>query len=333
MAKKRQITSKQHFVPSFYLSAFGDSGGHVRALELKTARVLKPRHHKSVGYKKFFYAVKTGVEDEISQAFETWFGSLEHQIAERLPEIIANAEAGTLRSVHFDTLAYFMAFQWIRTDAFRAFINRANESISKQVMKVISGSPNYPDYARQEAAKEGRVITDEEIAQEQRFFQQGKYRLEFDNTIHLRFITPEQLVGFHNLLLAQQWTIIRTDGPMKFVTSDNPMAVGLPKAHGIYGLSFMERTHCLPLTPQLLIETSEPDPYPEADAVDPAKTARYRTADDTEVNAYNLLNVRRARAFVYSQSAGELRTLLTEIDEEGPAMRLYINRFENYSED
>jgi hypothetical protein len=81
-----------------------------------------------------------------------------------------------------------------------------------------------------------------------------------------------------------------------------------------------------------LIETSEPNPYPEVDDIDPAKTVRYRTTDDTEVNAYNLLNVRRARAFVYGQSAQELRALLTEIDEDGPALRLYIDRFENHSE-
>jgi DNA-directed RNA polymerase subunit F len=323
----KQITRNQHFVPSFYLKAFGDAQGNLHALDMNTGRVLKPRHHRAVGYRKFFYAVKTGVQDDISQGVETWFRSIEDQIAGRMQSIIENAMAGKLENSQIETLAYFMGFQWMRTDAFRKMINDLNESMSKQVMQIISGFPSFADDIRDMAAKEGRQATEAEIEQHRQVFEQGRYNLTFDNTQHLLFMTPKRLEGFHNLLGAQQWTIVKAGGTRRFVTSDNPVAVGLPKASGIYGLSFLERTHCLALTPELLIEASEPDPYPDP-PIRPADTACYRTADDTEVLMYNILQVRRAGRFLYSQSPNELRAILREIDKAGHAMRMYIDRFE-----
>ena len=307
MTKKAQITKNQHKVPSFYLQGFADGANNVKSLDLSTGRILKPRHYRSVGYERFFYAVKTGVPDEISQAFEQWFGSLENQIAERMPDIISNAYAGTLRNSQFDTLAYLIALQWMRTDAFRNMVNRLGESMYKGVLQVSSGFPSFSDHIREIAAEEGRDVTDEEIAQHRTFFQQGNYRLEFDNSMHLKFIGPTQLEGFHNMLLAQQWTVVRVKRDHRFITSDNPVAVALPKAQGMFGRSFMERTHCLPLTPELLIETSEPNPWPEPDQINPEKMASYRTVvDDSEVLAYNVLNVRRAHRFVYARARRDL---------------------------
>jgi hypothetical protein len=322
-----QITKNQHFVPSFYLKAFGNADRRVRTLDLGTGRIHKPRHYKAVGYQRFFYAIKTGVQDEISQGLEEWFRDIENQIAAHWPEIIDNAMAGRLRNDQVETLAYFIGFQWIRTEAFRHFLNAMHASMTKQIMQITSAFPSFADDMRDMAAKEGREATEAEIAAHRRFFQEGTYKLEVDNTMHLQFMTPKQLEGFHNLLGAQQWTIIRAGGNHRFITSDNPVSVGLPKAVGIYGMSFLERTHCIALTPELLIETSEPDPYPEP-PIRPADTARYRTANDTEVLMYNILNVRHTRQFAYSQSRRELQAILDAIDKAGPAMQMYIDRFE-----
>ncbi len=323
-----QVTKDQHFVPSFYLKAFGSADGHVRVLDLKTFRVQKRKHHKAVGYARFFYARKTGVPDEISQAFELWFRDIESQIADRLPAIIEAAKERRLDNSHFVTLAYFMAFQWMRTDAFRMMVNTLNESLTRRVMDIRSRFPGFADEVREQAAKAGTEVTDEEIAAYQNMAQLGAYDLDFDNTTHLKFITPDALRGFHNLLLGQQWTVIGVEASRRFVTSDNPVAVGLPRAQGIYGLSFLERTHCLPLTPDLLIETAEPEQYAELEQIEPAKTARYRTANDTEVVMYNILQLRRARQFGYSRARNDLDAVLAEFENTGPALRLYIERFE-----
>ncbi len=85
-----QITKDQHFVPRFYLKRFAREG-QIQVFDKRAKRIGKPRPYASVCYEKFFYAARTGVQDETSQAFEDLFGQIESVIADALPGVIKRA--------------------------------------------------------------------------------------------------------------------------------------------------------------------------------------------------------------------------------------------------
>jgi hypothetical protein len=96
----------------------------------------------------------------------------------------------------------------------------------------------------------------------------------------------------------------------------------------------MERTHSFSLTPEWLVETSEPHPYPEPDPeqFDPSRTARYVNADDNDILMYAVLHTSRAHKFVYAQSASALQETVTEIELQGNACQRYVDRFQPEAE-
>ena len=122
-----QITKKQHFVPKFYLKRFAKAG-QIQVFDVRARRIGKPRPYVSVCYEKFFYAAETGVQDEISQAFEDVF---EKMIAEALPGIIERADAQKLTNGDLDMLAYFMSVQWLRPRFFRERLQKIRSEFIK----------------------------------------------------------------------------------------------------------------------------------------------------------------------------------------------------------
>ena len=95
----KQIVKNQHFVPEFYLKQFSidkqNQGFVVRVFDLRTKRILKKTYSiAEVCRDKFFYAAETGVQDEISQAFEEVFGQIETGLV-RLYQESSNAPSGS----------------------------------------------------------------------------------------------------------------------------------------------------------------------------------------------------------------------------------------------
>ena len=221
----KQITEAQHFVPRFYLKLFARQG-KIQVLDARAKRIGKPRSPASVCYRPFFYAAGTGVQDEISQAFEGVFGQIESVVAKAFPGIIERAGDLKLTNEDLDVLAYFMSVQWLRTFSFRERMQKIYSEVMKGILKGRASFPEFQDYIR--STSEGRDMSDAQIEEVKRFVQSGEYDLRFDNAPHLNFIGEEQINGFRNLLLAKNWRIILSEDPYHFITSDNPVAEWIP---------------------------------------------------------------------------------------------------------
>jgi hypothetical protein len=329
----KPITEDQHFVPRFYLKQFADAKGFVQVLDLKQRRVSKPRPYAAVGYERFFYATETAKEDEVSQLFEELFTSLEGQIAAKLTDILGHIENEELTAGDLDTLAYFLSLQWLRTDFFRQRLFAMEEDLLRRVLSMTVNEAE----VRRIMEKHGQQLSKEQIRVIVQTYRTGDYRLRFTNKAHLQFLTPDRIVGFHNLFFAKKWNIIKRGERWRFITSDNPVAEWIPLRTGIYGVSFLERTHYLALSPDVLIECLPPDMPDDLStfpAPDPVSTIAYRTAPETEMMMFNMvLADHSGQTYCYSQTRDELDELLKQLTApEGPAFRMFYQRYKTAPE-
>ena len=304
-----QITRNQHYVPKFYFKRFAKKG-QIQVFDVRAKRIGKPRRFGSICHEEFFYAAKTGVQDEISQVFEKdVFGKVEDKIEKALPGIIERTDAQKLTNDDLGVLAYFMSVQWLRTRSFRERLQKMESEKIKWTLKQRARLPGFQDYIRSTA--EESEIPDEQIEEGKRFIESGEYDIGTNNAQHLNFIGEEEINGFCNLLLAKKWRIILSEGPHHFITSDNPVAEWIPPRTGIFGATFTERKHYLALTPNILIETVRPDSMnPEQQPVDHLS---YHTANGKGVLMFNAVLANHAHQFAYALRADEFEQLLKTI--------------------
>ena len=307
--KNKQITKSQHFVPRFYLKRFALEG-LIQVFDVRAKRIGKPRPFGSVCYEKFFYAVETGVQDEISQAYEESFGRFENIIDKALPGIAERALNRQLTDDDLDKIAGFMSAQWIRTRYFREWLNKMYCEILKQLFKKLPSFSGFPDYVR--STEEGRETTDEQMEELKRFIQSGAYEIpRSNNALHFKFMRNEDFIGFYKLLLAKKWRIIHSKESHHFITSDNPVVQWIPPTKGIFGPTFMDRVHFLPLTPNILIETTPPGSMnPEQQPVD---RLSYCAVNGKRVLMFNKMIANHAHQYAYASQTDEFKQLLRAI--------------------
>ena len=306
----KQITKDQHFVPKFYLKQFAREE-QIQVFDVRARRIGKPRPYASVCYEEFFYAAETGVQDEISQAFEDVFGQTENMIAEVLPGIIERAVAQKLTNGDLDELAYFMSVQWLRTRYFREWLQKMQSEVMKWFIKQRASLPRFQDNIRE--ASDAHKVDEHELKEHvNRLIESGEYDFrETNNTSHLNFISDEKINGFSNLLLAKRWRIYFSEGPYHFITSDNPVAVWSPPGIGLIPVTFMDRRHLLALTPNILIEAGPPDSMnPEQRPVD---RLSYHAANEKGVLMFNKVLANNAHEYAYAHQRDEFEQLLKAI--------------------
>ena len=307
--KNKQITKDQHFVPRFYLKRFALEG-LIQVFDVRAMRIGKPRPFGSVCYEKFFYAIETGVQDEISQAYEEDFGRFENVIDKALPGITERALNRQLTDDDLDKIAGFMSVQWIRTRYFREWLQKMESEILKQLYKKLASFSGFQDSVR--STEGGRETRDEQMEERIQFIQSGEYENRLsNNALHFKFMRNEDFNGFHNLLLAKKWRIIHSKESHHFITSDNPVVQWIPPTKGIFGPTFMDRVHLLPLTPNILIETTPPGSInPEQQPVD---RLSYWAANGKGVLMFNKMIANHAHQYAYAPQTGEFERLLRAI--------------------
>ena len=302
-----QITRNQHYVPAFYFKRFAKEE-QIQVFDVRAKRIEKPRHYGSVCYEKFFYAAETGVQDEISQAFEDVFGQIENRIAEALPGIIERAVAQKLTNGDLDVLAYFMSVQWFRTPFFREWLQKMQSEVMKWVLKQRASLPRFQDYIR-EASDADKVDEHELKEAVNRLVESGEYDFrETNNASHLNFIDEDKVNEFSNLLLAKKWRIILSERPYHFITSDNPVVEWSSPGTGLIPVTFMDRRHLLTLTPNIFIETGPPNSMnPEQQPVD---RVSYHTANEKGILMFNKVLANHAHEYAYAYQRDEFEQLL-----------------------
>ncbi|MBI4535636.1 MAG: DUF4238 domain-containing protein, partial [Ignavibacteriae bacterium] len=137
-----QATKRQHFVPRFYLRRFLNSKNEVEVLDCAQGKIIAPRGTKGICYEDFFYGIRTGEPDEVSQEIEKAFQQIESSIAASLDGIIfklVNNEQILIGDKW--TIALLMSMLWLRGPIMRKQINEMSEYMMKEVMKRVFDHP------------------------------------------------------------------------------------------------------------------------------------------------------------------------------------------------
>ena len=287
-------------MPQFYLKRFARKG-QIQVFDVRAKRIGSPRPYGSVCYKKFFYADKTGVQDEISQILEKFFGRIENIIARALPGVVERAVSQQLTNDDLIVLANLMSVQWVRTPHFRELVQDVAGNGLQQIVKKLTALGGLRSTA------EELGMSGEQTEGPERFILSGQYNIRLpNNTLSLSFVKKVPKVA--NRVLAKKWRIVLSEGPCHFITSDNPVVEWTPPRSGIFGASFMERLHLLALTPRILVETSCPESMdPEQP---PVERLSYHSANGKEIFMFNRVLANHAHQFAYAPQQGEFEQLL-----------------------
>jgi hypothetical protein len=303
-----QATKHQHFVPQFYLRSFLNENNEVEVLDCERRLIGRPKGTKGICGEDYFYAIRTGEPDEVSQKIEAAFGQAENEMAKRLTPIIEKLRT----DAHIENeekwwVAYLMSMIWIRNPMFRKQVNRIAEQMSRKVFQVMFAGEHI-DEMIDRFDRETANNTSPEVRQAMtEMVQKGEYEIEFSNAHHMQMFS--ELQGFANLFYGQDWVVYITKGSEKFLTSDNPVAVEIPKRKGFYGPTFLERTHYFALAPDMCIVAR----YPRRDEGKKLKRKTLFAGEGFRVIELNSILASQAYENAFAQDRATLETLLTEI--------------------
>lgn len=311
--KDRQLTAKQHFVPQFYLRNFADQDKKLHVFNAKERRVARPRAASGICYEQFFYATETGKPDEVSQEVEEYFKSrIEDPLSKELPIIIEKIRRGDqISDDNKYTLAIFMNTMWLRNPAMRKWLNDGTEKILRHANTMRYSHPSIDNHLEDLAKSRGLSISREERDELKNKVLDGSYTLNLPNTSHLDFmLDPGHIRGFSNMFFGQHWIVHISKCARKFVTSDNPVTVVIPKTSDFWGVSFLERTHLFPLTPDILIEAV----YPNKDAGKKIIRKTHFNGAEKKIDEINLKIASLANEFIYASRPEEIKWFKEYVD-------------------
>ncbi|MBU2580000.1 DUF4238 domain-containing protein [Patescibacteria group bacterium] len=311
MPDRQQITKKQHYVPRFYLKQFADNNGKLSVLDIRNKKIGRKRAYSGVCYEKFFYGVKTGEQDDVSQAVEDYLQNIEDKAVNAIAYFCKQVKDNKYISnnIRYD-ISYLMSIMWIRTDYFRQQMNRMSEDMTKKLYGLNAGHKDiYIKKAKELAKKQNINLSDKEIKKMRKMIIDGKYSLTFNNAQHLHFF--EDVEGFANLIYAKNWRVYIVTGKYRFITSDTPVIEWFPEKKSFYGVSFLERKHYFPITPEVLIEAV----YPIS-----GKNLRRKRLNDKEVLEYNFIRPEYSLNYCYSdeeEQFGKILEIVNVLNRQG----------------
>jgi hypothetical protein len=309
-----QITKKQHWLPEFYLKKFSNKGD-LRAFDLKNGYVLKkPYTPAEICYGEFFYGKKTGEPDDISQLFEHLFEVMESKFGLFYDEFCRDVVCSNPSEERLYEVAQNLGVLWLRSPVMRDMLQNLQEDFYKQITSMHASFKEcyYRDIDKATAAK----LSDEEKEEIRITILEKKYRLEFDNTVHLKMIM--QMAGYGNLFFHKKWRVyyIANNDPWKFITSDTAVIEVFPNRAGVYGPSFMDRTHYFALTPKILIEFIA--------SWSPGKRLkRKQLKTQEEVNKFNFLRLNWSHKYSYSSSEDDFKFALIDLEKKEKALSIF----------
>jgi hypothetical protein len=322
MSKNSNPTSKQHFVPQFYLKRFADEKKFLQVLDLKNWRIGSPRPYPSVGYEHYFYAAETGIPDEVSQHIEGWLQVYESIISNELPNIITKI----LNYEHIDDddryiLSALMCMLWLRSPQMRDHLHKMDEDMTKKIMSMYV--PQRVDAYIKENNKE---MSEEQRKKLIENFENKTYNLKFNNAQHLKFMTENfgfGSPGFTNLFFGHKWKIYIARGKQRFVTTDSPVVEWWLPPETFYGRTFLERNKYFALTPEIFIELTY-----SRETVKVKRETIFENKDN-KVDIYNMLLAAHSQSYVYSANKSILERLLFGRKNPGELEKAYYLEYEH----
>lgn len=298
-----QVTRKQHYAPSFYFKRFANEGW-LQALNIPNGKVIKPQPYRSVCYGEFYYALETGRADELSQEFEAFFTSIEDYFSKDFDALIdAILTYQQLSQGQIDKLALFMACLWLRSPQMRARLNHMMEDGMKKMMQFAASHPSFMEQSREALEEENLDVSDAMIENAKSTFLNGDYDINFNNENHLHFIS--QCEEYFRWFRVKNWRFYLAKGSKRFITSDTPVIEifneGKTLMEKMYSNHIMQRRHFLALTPEILVELTDPRI---------GKPVKRKVVSDNDVTQYNLMRAMHSDNYCYGINRIDLEDLL-----------------------
>lgn len=306
---KAQITINQHIIPELYLKRFTNEEGRLETLNIELKKIVKSQSIGSVCSDKFFYAVKTGKFDQISQDIESVLEKIETAFSISLPEVEKKVLSNS-KIIHDDKflLSLFMTLLWVRSEKMRNNFSKMYSKFGKLMLETVSVNKIETYLSDQE-----NNLSQKEVQGIYKFIHEKKFDLNVDNMPHIKFMF-EEIFTFSNLFLGKKWTIIINHTNQQFVTSSNPVKEIFPQKRGFFGRDIYSRDHIFSLTPRILIHLSSPI------GGDKVKRKNIYQLDLYKIIAYNMLIANNEDKMVFSPEKKNLETLLTEA--KGPSSQM-----------
>lgn len=299
----KQVTIDQHFAPKFYFKNFSDNN-FLQTLDLKAGKLLKPKPYGGVCYAKFFYALKTGTKDEISQEIEEFFNAVETHYSKHYEGIVDNILMyRQLSHEQLDALAWFVACLWVRSPQMRSRMNAMMEDGLKQFMKFTASHPSFMEHSKKALEKEGKSVTEEQLKEVAETFITGKYTIDLDNQTHLSLIIKCE--EYRNWFYAKSWRFYIAKADKRFITSDTPVIEIFNEGTFIermYKNHIMQRRQYFVLSPDIMVELVDPLRY--------GKKVKRNAISDEQVLKFNIVRAQYSDKFGFSKNKSELEDLL-----------------------
>jgi hypothetical protein len=244
-------TRKQHYVPQFYLKQWidGTGGFYPIMIEEKYPPKLKIFNAKSdqsrFCYENYFYAQRTGVEDEMSQILEKKFAEIEALFSKELPIFEAKIlEGKQITETDKYHMAECMIFLHFKGKKYLDQSKRMTEEVTKELFK--RSIPYFSKDPKRKAMMDKLGITQEQYAE---FINKAEYTIDFGNLQHLKIM--DDMRGFSNILHAKYWKVF-VSRRGEFITTDAPY-LDMPVSKEFYGNSFLSREQSFVLSPRVMI--------------------------------------------------------------------------------
>lgn len=291
--EKKQWTANQHYVPQFYLRLFTNISWRVETLDIKNKRLLKSQSTERICSDTYFYSMKTGEADIVSQLLENIFCYHENNFAEIYEDLVDDIiNYWKISDTYLYELCTFVTISMIRWKYFRKQLEDSHSEIMKRTAAQTYRSKKLHNPDDPEVKK---ISSDEKL--EERIIK-WEYDIKMTNIEHIQFINDEKNIrGFSNLLFNKKIRIYISDWTRNFVTSDCCIAEVIPQSRSVYWVHFMERLHYFVLSPQILIEFSDNN--------QPWKKIKRQRIWKSKIMFYNLIRSMYG-SFLYSKSKDDL---------------------------
>ena len=293
MPAQEQITIDQHWAPRFYYKRFKDEKFELKVFDKLKWAIKKSKAYTQVSNEDFFFGMRTGVQDEISQRIEKAFDKVEGRFAKLYDKIIANIY-GTepMQDEYLHELAFFMSMLWVRSNLFRKITLDASVEFEKQFLAKVTQNSSFMNQISAEVEdNRGIQISQSERAEFIDVMVNKKYTINPTNEAHLQCFVDIEL--YASYFYEKKWRFYTSSTGQNFFTSDVPVVEIPSEDNSFWGNPIWKRTHYFPLTPKILIELTDPNGFGK-------KVKRKSLKTDAEIREYNLKIIGYSHEEIYT---------------------------------
>jgi hypothetical protein len=293
MPEQKQITVDQHWAPRSYYKRFSDVSYNLQVFDKTKWTIDRWKSYTQVSNEDFFYGMRTGVQDEISQRIETAFDKFEGRFFKLYDKIVNNIyETREIEDEYLRELAFFMSMLWVRSNLFRKITLDASVEFEQEFIARTAQDPIFINQIFEEAEdKQGVQISESERQDFIDTMVNKKYTINPTNEAHLQSFDDIEL--YASYFYEKKWRIYTAGTAQNFFTSDVPVVEIPSEDTSFWGNPIWKRTHYFPLTPKILIELSDPNGFGK-------KVKRKCLKTDAEILAYNLKIIGYSHEKIYT---------------------------------